>query len=315
MSDSRTPRTQSTARKTLIASIVALTAASIAFRILRSSQLDHTSLVFIGIPALLALVLIAVEPRTSAGTIHKTIAIALCMSGIVFGEGFVCILMASPLFFLVGALVARLRGPKPLHEGRDAERRESGSKWTRLGIALIVPLSLEGVVPRFELPREEVVTVSRVVAAPSDSVRAALARPMRFDRSLPRFFMLGFPTPARTSGEGIAVGDRRTTQFLHGGHHPGSLVLEVTSSMPRSVVFTATSDDSYITHWLSWRAAEVAWVEIAPGETRVTWTLRYRRRLDPGWYFAPLERYGVRLAADYLIETLATPRADQLAKH
>jgi hypothetical protein len=40
----------------------------------------------------------------------------------------------------------------------------------------------------------------------------------------------------------------------------------------------------------------------------VTWTLRYRRRLDPAWYFVPLERYGARLAAGYLIETLATPR-------
>jgi hypothetical protein len=41
----------------------------------------------------------------------------------------------------------------------------------------------------------------------------------------------------------------------------------------------------------------------------VTWTLSYRRRLDPAFYFAPLERYGVRLAADYLIATLATPGA------
>jgi hypothetical protein len=30
--------------------------------------------------------------------------------------------------------------------------------------------------------------------------------------------------------------------------------------------------------------------------------------LDPAWYFAPLERYGARLAAGYLVETLATPR-------
>jgi hypothetical protein len=74
-------------------------------------------------------------------------------------------------------------------------------------------------------------------------------------------------------------------------------------------VFSPIADDSYITHWLSWRSAEVQWAEMAPGQTRVTWTLRYQRRLDPAWYFAPLERYGVRLAAGYLIETLATPRA------
>jgi hypothetical protein len=41
--------------------------------------------------------------------------------------------------------------------------------------------------------------------------------------------------------------------------------------------------------------------------TRVTWTLRYRRGLDPAWYFGPWERYAVRLAAAYLIESVATP--------
>src|SRR5690349_23357385 len=40
----------------------------------------------------------SVQPRTSVGTVNKTVAIALCLSGILFGEGFVCILMASPLF-------------------------------------------------------------------------------------------------------------------------------------------------------------------------------------------------------------------------
>ena len=38
------------------------------------------------------------------------------------------------------------------------------------------------------------------------------------------------------------------------------------------------------------------------------WTLRYRRLLDPAWYFGPWERYAVRLAAGYLIDTVATPR-------
>ena len=77
---------------------------------------------------------------------------------------------------------------------------------------------------------------------------------------------------------------------------------------PASVAFTLASDSSYITHWLSWEDATVRWVPVDAGRTRVTWTLRYRRRLDPAWYFVPLERYGARLAAAYLVETLATPR-------
>ena len=37
------------------------------------------------------------------------------------------------------------------------------------------------------------------------------------------------------------------------------------------------------------------------------WTLRYKRLLDPAWYFGPWERYAVKLTADYLIQTVATP--------
>jgi hypothetical protein len=40
--------------------------------------------------------------------------------------------------------------------------------------------------------------------------------------------------------------------------------------------------------------------------------LEYRRRLDPAWYFAPLERYGARLAASHLIDALAAPHVARL---
>jgi hypothetical protein len=294
-------RTRASAVRTLIACIAALVVASIAYRILIFGKLQHTSLVFIGIPALLALALTSVQPRTSVGTVNKTVAIALCLSGILFGEGFVCILMASPLFFLVGTMVGKLRAPSDEHVfGAEG--------WPRYGIALLAPLCMEGVVPKFELPRVDTVSVTRVVPASGDAVRAALASEMHFDRELPRFLQLGFPTPGRVTGAGLNVGDRRAIEFLH-GHHPGTLVLEVATVTPNEVVFKALSDDSYLTHWLSWRYAKVHWEPLSNGQTRVTWTLQYRRRLDPAIYFDPLERYGVSLAAGYLIESLATPRS------
>ena len=46
---------------------------------------------------------------------------------------------------------------------------------------------------------------------------------------------------------------------------------------------------------------------IGGGDTKVTWTLHYRRSLDPAWYFGPWERYAARLAAGYLIDSVATP--------
>jgi hypothetical protein len=84
-------------------------------------------------------------------------------------------------------------------------------------------------------------------------------------------------------------------------------VLTILRSEPGHVQFGVQDDDSYITHWLSWRRADVRWREITPRHAEVSWTLTYRRRLDPAWYFKPLERYGVAAAAGYLIDTLATP--------
>ncbi len=62
-----------------------------------------------------------------------------------------------------------------------------------------------------------------------------------------------------------------------------------------------------MTHFLDWRESLVEWQSIDAHTTKVTWTLRYRRGLDPAWYFGPIERYAVGLAAGYLIESVATP--------
>ena len=69
----------------------------------------------------------------------------------------------------------------------------------------------------------------------------------------------------------------------------------------------AIGDDSHMTHFLAWRESTVEWHEVTAGATQVTWTLRYRRGLDPAWYFGPWERDAVGLAAEYLIDTVATP--------
>ena len=289
-------RAERTARLTVMAIVVTLVVVSVAYRVLVVKHLEHTSLVFIGLPALAAITLLHTQPQTAIGTVNKVIAILLCLSGILFGEGLICILMAAPIFFLVGTVIGLVIN------------RMTGGKWRGVVSLAIVPLSLEGVIPSLAFDREERVTVIRTVQATPDEVRFALASTPRFDRDLPQFFRLGFPTPMHTSGDGLGIGDERRVMFAHGQHHSGALVMRVTRADSASVAFTLASDSSYITHWLSWEDASVRWAPVDAGHTRVTWTLRYRRRLDPAWYFAPLERYGARLAAGYLVETLATPR-------
>jgi hypothetical protein len=293
-------------RNRLLALILGLAAASLTYRIATATGLEHTAFVFVGVPTLLA-VAVALTPQsgTARGTILRATTLALLIAGIVFGEAFVCILFAAPLIYLVAGGVGT-------YVDWSAKKRRAG----RAGfahapvlvlLAAAVP-AMEGVVPRLEFPREAEVTRTRIVPASPAEVERALAGVMRFDRPLPAFLRLGFPTPGATGGAGLRVGDRRAVAFAH-GHHPGTLVMQVRAAAPGRVEFAPVEDGSYLVHWLSWRAAEVRWRAV-PGGTEVRWTLRYRRRLDPAWYFAPLERYGVGVAAGYLIEALAVPRVE-----
>lgn len=282
---------------------------SLFYKLLHWEHFEHSALVFIGLPAVLAVAAVLLpRPATAKGAIVRSITVALLLSSVLFGEGFVCIVMAAPLFYGVGLLIGMAI------DWQDPDRREPPTALSCVLVLALVPASLEGVIPGFEMTRNASVTVERIIDASPAQVEAALARTPRFDRPLPAFFSrFHFPTPGATSGEGLRTGDRRTIEFLHSahnaGHHPGVLTLEVREREPQRVRFTMSSDTSYLTHWLSWSYADVSWYELAPGRTRVVWTLAYRRRLDPAWYFSPLEHYGVSLAAGYLIDTLATPGA------
>lgn len=273
--------------------LLTLVVASMAFRVLIGMGLQHTSLVFVGLPAIIAWLIASAEPpSTASGSVMRTTTLALLIAWIFLGEAFICVLMAAPIFYLVGWFVAWAKG------GQDRGRRSG-----MLAIAL-VPLALEGTTPALSTSRDREVVVESVVAADIAHVRARLAETPRLDRALPLFFRLGFPTPQHPQGNGLRVGDRRSIHFAHGGHHSGTLSLRIDESTPTLIRFSPERDDSYLTHWLSWRESVVELEERAPGQTRVRWTLRYTRRLDPSWYFDPLERYGVTLAGRYLLETI-----------
>jgi len=284
--------------------ILAFLAGSLAYRFLTYRHLEQTSALFIGLPALLAL-LLAFSPHTKSvtGMILKAMTLLLLLSGVLFGEGFVCILMAAPLFYLVGLVVGLIV------DARERRRkREQAGSWMGLLLLLpLVPSSLEGVRPAWSFARDETVFAERRVAADPAAVESTIAAPPRFERRLPFYLRLKFPRPVAASGSGLEPGSERVVHFAGGEGKPGDLVLRVTERGPGYVRFDVVSDSSKIAHWLDWRQAEVRWAPIDRDTTSVRWTVRYTRRLDPAWYFGPWERYAVRLAAGYLVDTVATP--------
>ncbi len=281
--------------------IVALSLAAGLYRLLAAHRLQTTSATLLGIPALLA-VLVALTPRakTVAGGIMKTIALMLLIVSPLLGEGWFCILLVSPLFFLVGGIVGFFA---------DRARRQREARVLCLALVLL-PMSLEGVVPALTVNREQSVEVTRTVRASSAEVEAALRGQPHLERGLPWLLRIGFPRPLAAGGDGLQPGAQRTIRFSGvEGAPAGDLVTRIVARRPGYVRSEAVDDSSKLAHWMHWESSEVWWQPVDAAHTRVIWRIHYRRGLDPAWYFAPWERAAVRAAATYMIEAQATPEA------
>ncbi len=289
----------SAARWALISISIALAAGVLGYRLLHFGELEQTSAFFVGLPTVLSIALaLTPKAKSSTGMIIKGMTIGLLLSGILLSEGFICILMAAPLFYLVGLAIGI-----PIDRYRTKQGQAPGPRVLSLILMPFVLLSIEGVSPSTSLPQRQTVEASHIIAATPQQIRAALAETPTFNPDeLPSFLALGFPTPTAASGSGLSLGDRRV---IHYGE--SRTIFSVAETGPRMVRFVNVLDESVLSNWVGWDQSIVRWRAVDPSHTEVTWTLTYDRRLHPSWYFAPWEHYGSRLAADYLISSLATP--------
>lgn len=280
--------------------LLGLIAAAVLYKTLNVIGQGDTSLMFIGLPAVLAVIVAFAPPAKSAtGTVMKSLTIMLLLAAILLVEGAVCILMAAPLVYGIGALVGL---------AVDQSRKRGGAT---LRVSLLAPLmllSLQGAVPGTSGPRGVEASAERVVDMAPDEVRQALVRPPRFDRGLPALYEYArFPKPLQCRVvDGRLVIDfemiepRRHKMSSQEHTDRSQLVLAVTESKPGRVVFEPVSDTTMMSHWARLESSVVEWAP-AEGGTRVRWTLRAQRKLDPVWYFAPIQTYAAHRAADYLI--------------
>jgi hypothetical protein len=255
---------------------------------------------FMGIPAVLAIVLVlAPAPKSATGSILRGMTLALLIVAPLLGEGYLCILFASPLFLVVGLVVGQIV---------DASRARRSATLGCIAI-LLLPISLEGVAPQLTYNRAQSVEATQIVHASASQVQASLAQSPDITTALPRFLRIGFPRPLEARGSGLSVNSLRTIHFAGAeGDPPGDLVMRVAESKNGYVRFEAVSDASKLLQWVRWQNSEVMYWPVDPTHTRVTWRISFDRQLDPYWYFAPWEAFAVRRAANYLITANATPR-------
>jgi hypothetical protein len=276
--------------------------------------LNQTSLFYIGLPAVLAILLVVARPASNPYSLVLRGATLFLLIAVIFlGEGFICVLLAAPIVYAVALLIAA---------GIAAHRRNQHDRGPRVLLlpALLLALAAtEGTTSFLTLPTAQTVTATRTVAATADQVRAALARPLRFSTDPPAGMLaLGFPRPLADHPDGLTPGAQRRIVFAgaahrgtplhqhHWGTAPSTLVLQLDSVGPRELDYRAAADGTPIATWLNWRTARISWKPVAGG-TEVSWTLTFDRRLAPSLYWTPIERVVAGRAAGYLVGALDLP--------
>ena len=296
----------STAQWRLFGVVLVVGLSGIFFHLLARQELNNSAALYVGLPFLFALGL-SLTPKTSSsmGATMKGLTIALLLSAPVFMEGFICILFAAPIFYSVAALFA--------WAADRAKKRQDAKSKIQLSVftVLLAFGSLEGTQEALTVARFNQVSYERIVDMSPAAIRDNLTQVAMFSGERPLLLKI-FPMPKNIAGMGLAIGDERRVDFVYkkwifANVHQGSTVFRVVKSEPNYIAFDIPQDDSYLSHYLHWRASEVFLEPTASGKTKITWQLSYDRKLDPAWYFGPLQHYAAELTAKVLVDHATAP--------
>ncbi len=282
-------------KATLYLIVLVIAIASIAFRLLGDNSLEQTSLLFIGIPTLITILIIrySKKPKSAYGVAFLTITIFLLISGIFLGEGFVCILFMAPLFYAVTAVLVW---------GYEYLDKKDKNKTYSL---ITIPLFLVLFNPLDYVGEEKTHSIETVKQIDTKLNISTLNKHPDFLSKLPTFFKIGFPKPIHSKGEGLAIGDTRTIDFKSSTKGVGQLVLEIKERTENTIYFKIKSDNTHINHWLTYKEIKVEVRERA-GIKEVVWTTDFVCDLGPSWYFEAFEKYAINLMNEHLIQSYFT---------
>ncbi len=281
-------------KRNLVIVVIVLTIGSLVFRFLNKMELEQTTILFIGVPALITLLLIRYTdtPKSIYGIVFKTITFFLLITSIFLGEGIVCIIMMAPLFYGVSALIVLIF--------QIVSRKNKKSKLFSFSILpmLLIISSAHDIRPT---PKLQIVNTSLVVN--KNSTLKKLNRHPNFLNNYPNFFKLGFPKPTSIFGKGLEIGDNRRINFLSNTKGVGILHLKVIEKTNSKIVFVVINDSSHIKHWLDFKRITVL-IDNKPHNTSIiNWTTEYYCELTPSWYYNPLEKYAVEVMNKHLINS------------
>jgi len=293
-------------QKLIIIAILLSAFTGIVIGFLRRHGLDGSALLYIGIPTIIALAFATTSSATSAvGSTLKALTFIILMSGPLLQEGFICMIMAAPILYIIGALAAW-----PFdHYRKKKEREQDASRLNMFMLpALLLVMSMEGVTDYTTFNRYNVIERSQVVTESVSKLKAKLGSSRAIPSPDSAFAKL-FPRPDVVNVEGLSVGDKHGVdisyfKWFYWNEKKGSAYFEVVEHQPGYIKFKPGQDSSYLNSYLDWGEQTIFFEPLDNNRTRVTWHINFTRKIDPAWYVQPLQRYAVSVLAETFITSL-----------
>ena len=291
----------------MLSVLVIVGLASLGIQLLVRYELDHTALLYLTVPYVVAVLITLLRPYNEhdkwwqAYVSHSVTALVVFLaSSIVLFEGFICVLFFMPIYFFGVTLSFIASWIAVTRDGRS-------SKTYATAIPLLIAfLSIEGTTEVTTFDRYSEVTATAVTSVPPQDLLQNLATP--FELSGSDDWMLGlFPMPHSIEAGSLQVGDvhrvhTRYHRWFITNTHEGVIELRIDSVTPERVTASYVSDTSFFASYVTLIGSEIQLETDASGLTHIALTVAYERRLDPAWYFQPIQQYAMKAMAIHLIE-------------
>lgn len=296
---------------------------------LGTQWMRESAVLYVLIPYLVGILIYVVVPVmpgvgfwTRFGNHLRTALIVMLSTSLLLFEGFLCVLMFLPVYFFF-AMTIVLADTRHIKAPRDSvlhDPNDGGGTGRKLRASLIpaviVILSLDGVSGAgITLGPDRATVVSRTAVM---DLSPAQIRENIIDHTYPasgrsRLLAL-FPRPVSVDAKSLEVGAVHTAQMEYRrwgladvNVHRGSTAMEITQSTPTQLRARFIHDDSYLSHYMTFETWAMDMVPLTDGQTRVTITVSYDRKLAPSWYFGPLQKKAVSDGLAYALSDILAP--------
>lgn len=287
---------------------------SLLIRLLMHYEFDRSALLYVGIPFLIAMILLFIErPENTTNWKRRYVNIVVSSlivmlgSSVVLFEGFVCVVMIMPIYFFIVLLSFIFEAIN-----RRGNKGDHSRHYVHILPAVIFLSAFEGVVPELSFEREYSVVREKVITSSIDDIKHKLMQPIALNKS--RHWLLTiFPMPYHIEAGSLNAGDIHTIDFRYHrwfvtNIHEGSMELEISEVKDKYIRTSIIKDTSYISNYLKLHGTEIYLESLENGKTKVSIKILYRRFLDPAWYFGPIQEYTVGKTAQFLLDEVITPK-------